>query len=171
MAFNNTSELPDSQIEYRDNDGGRRLVTLIIYIVLALVVATLVVFAGRWVYHKVSNNSGPAPTTVSPQSINQGNKTTTPSPASKTPSMASTPPPSSYTTPPPSPTPNKSTSPSPSSSSTKKTAGTTAPSTTPTPTSLPNNGPGEIIAIFIGTSFMAALLHFTTALFRSSKNL
>jgi hypothetical protein len=46
MAFNNTSELPDSQIEYRDNEsGGRRLITLLIYIVLALVVATLVFFA------------------------------------------------------------------------------------------------------------------------------
>jgi cytoskeletal protein RodZ len=165
MAFNNTSELPDSQIEYRDNEGGgRRLVTLLIYIVLALVVATLVVFAGRWVYHKFSNNSAPAPTTVSPKSTNQGIKTPTPvpSPTSKAPGTATAPP----------ATPPSSSS----SSGAKKSSGSsTAPTTTtptpaPTPTSLPNNGPGEIIALFIGSSFAAGFLHFTVKLRKIAKD-
>jgi cytoskeletal protein RodZ len=160
-VFNNTtSELPESQIEYNDNSGGRRIITLLIYIVLALAVAALVVFAGRWVYHKVSNNSNPAPTTIS-----------TPNPSQNT----ATSPPTASPTPTPSPAPTSkapattpATPPSSSSSSTNKKS-PTATTPTPTPTTLPNNGPGEMIALFIGTSFAAAFLHFTVKLRKISK--
>jgi len=155
MAFGNTSELPDSQIEYRDPDGGRRWVSLIIYIVLALVVATLVVLAGRWLYHQVSNNSGPAPTTIAPQGTKSGNK----APATKTPAPApsSSNPGGSASTPAPSPTSSNSTS-----------NGKTTPA--PQPTTLPNNGPGEDIALFVGVTFVAATLHFLAAMRRTSRS-
>jgi cytoskeletal protein RodZ len=145
-VFNNSSsEIPESQIEYNDNNGARRWVVLLVYIVLALVVATLVVLAGRWVYHKVSNNSGPAPTTIAPQGTNQG-VTTSPNPATPSPTNKSpnpSPPPSSG---------SKTTTPNPSSGNK---ATSPAPSTPPTtPNSLPNNGPGEMIAAFLGATLL-----------------
>jgi cytoskeletal protein RodZ len=159
-VFNNTtSELPESQIEYHDNGGGRRIITLLIYVVLALAVAALVVFAGRWIYHKVSNNdSNPAPTTISTPSTSQ-KSTSSPPTASPTPTSKA---PTTYTSPQPT---------TPPSSSTKSKPSTTSPTaSTPTPTTLPNNGPGEIIALFIGTSFVAAFLHFTIKLRNVAKN-
>jgi cytoskeletal protein RodZ len=132
-----SSELPESQIEYNNTNGAKRWVVLLIYIILALVVATLVVFAGRWVYHKVSNNSGPAPTTIAPEGTNQGT-TSSPSPAEKAPSTSVTAPPT--------------TTPSPSSSSTKP---------NPTPSTLPNNGPGEqAVAMFLAISIVSYGLHY-----------
>jgi cytoskeletal protein RodZ len=155
VAFgNSSSELPESQIEYRNPDSGHRLVSLIIYIVLALVVAALVVLAGRWIYHRVSNNSGPAPTTIAPKDVKQGASAPSPSPSTKTPAYSS-----------PTPTPP----PSSSSGGAKKT--TPSPTPTPTPTALPNNGPGEAIALFLGTSFVAAFLHFTIKLRKIAKTI
>jgi hypothetical protein len=167
-----SSELPESQIEYNNTNGAKRWVVLLIYIILALVVATLVVFAGRWVYHKVSNNSGPAPTTIAPEGTNQGT-TSSPSPAEKAPSTSVTAPPTPNTSsnnkgatapsPPnssnnkgtatPSPSSNKgTTTPSPSSSSTKP---------NPTPSTLPNNGPGEqAVAMFLAISIVSYGLHY-----------
>jgi cell division septation protein DedD len=147
-----SSELPESQIEYRNPDSGRRFVSLIIYIVLALVVAALVVLAGRWIYHKVSNNSGPAPTTIAPKDVKQGTTTPNPSPSTKTPAYSN-----------PTPTPPQSSS----SGGAQKV--TPTPSPTPTPTALPNNGPGQAIALFLGTSFVAAFLHFTFKLRKLAK--
>jgi cytoskeletal protein RodZ len=168
MAFgrnNASSELPESQIEYRDQNSGRRIVALIIYIILALAVAVLVVLAGRWIYHKVSNNSGPTPTAVTPQATNSGNKTS-PSPATP-----ATPPPSasSKTRNSNQNKSNNSTGSSSGSSSSGSSANgkSTTPSPTtqpsPQPTSLPNNGPGEVAALFIGTSVVAAGLHYAVA--------
>jgi cytoskeletal protein RodZ len=138
-VFNNSSsELPESQIEYRDESSGRRIVSLIVYIVLALVVATMVVLAGRWVYHRFSNNSGPAPTTIAPEGTKQGVTTPTPNPTSPSPSTKT----------PATGTRSNSTSPSPSYGGGKTTpAPTTSSDTTPTPTALPNNGPGEASSI------------------------
>jgi cytoskeletal protein RodZ len=165
VAFSNSSsELPESQIEYHDNSGARRWVVLLIYVVLALVVATLVVFAGRWVYHKVSNNSSPAPTTLSPQKTSQGTQTS-PTPSSNTPS------PAPNSTKPGTPAQNQSGN---SSSGTSSVAGNKTPGNTakpaPQPTTLPNNGPGQAIALFVVTTFVAATLHFTAALRRAAKS-
>jgi cytoskeletal protein RodZ len=158
-VFNNSSsELPESQIEYRDESSARRWVSLIVYLVLALVVATLVVLAGRWVYHRFSNDSGPAPTTIAPQGTKQGvsTPTPTPSPTTKTPTT--------YTNP---------TPPSPTSGGAKKATPTpTSPNTTPspTPTALPNNGPGEAVALFLGVSFVSAFAHFIYKLRKIAQN-
>jgi cytoskeletal protein RodZ len=165
-VFNNSnSELPESQIEYRDTGGARRWVALLIYLVLALVVATLVVFAGRWVYHRVSNNSGPTPTTIAPQKTSQPTKTS-PSPSNKSAT------PNSANSGTPSPTPpsgSSSGNPGSSSSGTNKTPSNTA-KPAPQPSSLPNNGPGQAIALFVATTFVAATLHFMAALRRAAKS-
>jgi uncharacterized membrane protein YgcG len=160
MAFSNSSELPDSQIEYRDTGGGKRWVALLIYLVLALVVATLVVLAGRWVYHKVSNNSGPTPTAVAPQSTKQGTST---SPASPAPSGSGSGNSSQ----------NKSSGNSSGGSSNPSGSSSSGGSSTPSPqpTSLPNNGPGQVIALFAGTTFVAATLHYLGAMRRAAKGI
>jgi cytoskeletal protein RodZ len=162
---NNSSELPESQIEYHDDRGGRRVVTLIIYIVLALAVATLVVFAGRWVYHKVSNDSGPTPTAVAPQNTNQGNTSTAPNtaaPSSGSPNSSSSG--SSSANKAPATSNNPTPAPSPgtgSSNGSTKHPSTSTPA--PTPAALPNNGPGEVIALFAATTLVAGTLHFVAA--------
>jgi hypothetical protein len=70
-----STELPsESQVEY-SNRSGRRWPVLVAYIVAALLVATAVVFAGRWIYDTTSNNSDN--TSVSTK---QGIKSTNPSP-------------------------------------------------------------------------------------------
>jgi hypothetical protein len=84
VAFSNSSELPDSQIEYRDTGGARRWVAL----------------------------------------LTSGNKSTS--------------------------------------------NGAAKPA--PQPSTLPNNGPGEDIALFVGTTFIAATLHFMFTLRRAAKS-
>jgi cytoskeletal protein RodZ len=174
---NASSELPGSQIEYNNNEGGKRWVVLIVYIVLALVVATLVVFAGRWVYHKVSNNSEPTPTTIAPQGVNQGSKSApnsaSPTSPSTSPAPGASPTPTSGTTPVPSGSPSgKSATPTPAPTpSTNKSGNVGKTTPTPTPTSLPNNGPGEDIAIFLGVTFAAASLHFIVSLRKTARNI
>jgi cytoskeletal protein RodZ len=178
---NNSSELPESQIEYKEEGSGKRWATLLIYVVLALVVATLVVFAGRWVYHKVSNNSEPAQTTITTESTQQGVSDNT------NPANPATPP---ANTPSPSPSPSTSATP-PSSSSQSQSGKTTAPTPTPTPapksksgaapsptttpsptpTSLPNNGPGEVIAAIVGATFLGYLFDIYTTKRRLNKNI
>jgi TolA-binding protein len=169
FSNNAQSELPGSQIEYNDDQGAKRWVTLIIYIVMALAVATLVVFAGRWVYHKVSNNSGPTPTAVSPQGANQAPQSS-PSPTSPAPSTSPTPSTSSNSgTSSGKSSSSGSNSPSPSSSSSNSSTnkGKTTP---PTPSSLPNNGPGEAVIVFIAVSFTAALMHYLATTYKTAKN-
>jgi cytoskeletal protein RodZ len=159
MAFgSSSSELPESQIEYRNTSGGRRWVSLIIYLVLALLVATMVVFAGRWVYHKVSNNSGPAPTTVTPIGTNQGAKTPSPTtpPPSNSNSASPVPSKTSPTTPPSTPPANS-----------KSSGAAVKPG--PQPAALPNNGPGQALALFVATTFVAATMHFMVAIRKAAK--
>lgn len=47
------SELPESQVEFREENMLKRWLTLAVYIILALAVAVLVVLAARWVYHRI----------------------------------------------------------------------------------------------------------------------
>jgi hypothetical protein len=138
----NTSELPESQVEYSDASGARQWIALAFYILLALAVAVLVVLAGRWVYHKVHNSSGPNPAPVAPQGVTQAplaspnttKKALPPSSTNKTPSPTPTP-----------PAPNRSTT---------------------TPGALPNNGPGDVVALFAAVSLAAAGLHYIVAIRR-----
>jgi cytoskeletal protein RodZ len=130
----NTSELPESQVEYRDTNGARQWIALVLYILMALIVAVLVVLAGRWVYHKVHNSSE----TKSPSTTQEASPAQLASPNSSSSSTSPTPtsPPSSTATPSPAPTP------------------------APNPSTLPNNGPGQVVALFAGTSLIAAGLHY-----------
>ncbi len=170
------TELPEqAQVEYQDTNA-HRWPTLIAYIILALLVATLVVLGGRWVYHKVNDNNSPTTSTTqgtdkgvaSDSSSSDSNKTTTnPNPTSPTPSSSSSSNNSGNssstgksTAPSPTPTP---TSPSPttpqSSSSSSKGSTNGKSTTTPTPSSLPNNGPGQVIALFLGSSLLATTFY------------
>jgi hypothetical protein len=150
MAFlrgSTTSELPESQVEYRDDNPARRWISLLIYLFLALIVATLVVLAGRWVYHKVHNSNGPTPTAITPQGSQ--NTLTSPNSAKKSTSGNLNSGNSSSGNTATNNTNNKATPP-PSSS------GRPAPS----PSNLPNNGPGDVVALFLGSSLLAGSLHY-----------
>lgn len=106
---------------------GRRWLMLFVYFVLALAVAILVVFGGRFVYRAITDNK-PATQPAGDQTPQQPGNTppTTPQPASA-----------------PAPAP------------------TSAPSQPTTqPTQLPNNGPGAVLAIFVGTAIVVSGLHY-----------
>lgn len=96
----------------------RRWPMVVLYIVLALLVATAVVFTGRWIYQKVTDNK-PAP----PAGTSQG--------------QAPAPPTEQKPTPTPAPG-----------------AGTSQGG------QLPNNGPGDVVALFVGTALVVGGLHF-----------
>lgn len=96
----------------------RRWPVILMYSVLAFLVALLVVFAGRWIYRKTTHQ--PAQTTKPETS--DSNKLPAAPPANSN-------------------------------------SGTTQ-STTPTTIQLPNNGPGDVVAIFVGTALVVGGLHF-----------
>ena len=97
----------------------RRWPMVVLYIILALLVATAVVFAGRWIYQQITDNKPkPAP----PAGNNQGQ---VPAP----------------------PAPTQPTTPSPGG---QPAAGG----------QLPDNGPGDVVALFVGTTLVVAGLHF-----------
>lgn len=108
----------------------RRWLAIVLYAILALIVAAAVVFAGRWIYDKLTNDK-PVPTP--PPSGGQG----------QTP-----PPPANGQVPTPTPTPT----PAPRSGS----------------TSLPNNGPGDVLALFVGVTIAVAGLHYIYSLRRQN---
>ena len=152
-----TSELPDSQVEYNEESTAKRWVTLLIYIVLALAVAVLVVLAGRWVYHKVHNTSGSNPVPVAPQGTSQG--VISPNDTNKSQSGSSSGSSGSGG--------SKSNN-SNSTNNTNNSGGTTArPS--PSPDNLPNNGPGDVAALFVGSSLVASGLHYIVSQRRASR--
>jgi cytoskeletal protein RodZ len=148
------SELPESQVEFREESPAKRWLTLLVYLVLALAVAVLVVLAGRWVYHKVHNTSGPNPTAVTPQgsqnTLSSPNSSKNPAPAPSSSNAGNSSPvrPGSNPT-----TPNPTSPPA---------NGKSTPA--PSPNSLPNNGPGDVAALFIGSSLAGATLHYLVIL-------
>lgn len=146
LRRNQPSELPESQVEYRESSNAKRWLTLLIYIVVALAVAVLVVLAGRWLYHQVHDTSSPNPAPVAPKSTDQGKKAA----------------------------PNSSSGSKPGSNQSggSKSGGTSSNNgnkPAPSPGALPNNGPGDVIALFIGSSLAAAGLHYAIALRRANK--
>lgn len=135
---------PVDEVEYRDQSGPRwPLIAGLL--IAALVVAVALVFGGRWVYQKLTQDETPT-TSVQPGSNEQlpaapdTNKPVTPPAAGTTPPTDTTPPP-----------PNR-------------------PQTSPTPPSgeLPNSGPGQTVALFVSSSLIAAGLHFVLSLRRQS---
>jgi cytoskeletal protein RodZ len=116
-------------------DGGdkhmaRKWLQLIGYILMALIIALILVFGVRWIYRSVTHKSDTSTTSTQDQSQYPNN--TTPQPGTtKTPTTTPT------------------------------TAPTTTPSTSSTSTTnLPNNGPGDVVAIFLASSIAAAGLHY-----------
>lgn len=113
----------------------------------AAVIAVLVVLAGKWIYDSVSNNN-PKPVTIAPKSTQNHPTTISPGEESSDSSVPST----------------NSNSPNSSSSSTQSTPGKTSngsnQSTNSGSSNLPNNGPGDVLKLFIETSLVAAGLHY-----------
>ncbi|OGL35220.1 hypothetical protein A3F65_04230 [Candidatus Saccharibacteria bacterium RIFCSPHIGHO2_12_FULL_47_16b] len=112
---------------------GRRILMLIVYFLMALAVAVLVVFGGRWLYKTITKKDQPATT-------NQPAGNNVPQQPSPTPTTPTTP------TPRPAPTPSQ----------------------TSQTSQLPNNGPGDIAAIFVGTAIAIGGLHYVISLRRST---
>lgn len=127
-----TTGLYDSIEEHRSD---RSWPMILFYIALALLVALIVVLAGRFIYHKVHKNQSKSTTTTSSVS---GSGTASGSSTSQTSAPATT---------------------------------TPAPTTTTTPANtgqLPNNGPGDVVALFVGVTLAAAGLHYIYQLRRQS---
>lgn len=128
---------------------GRRWPTALGYLLAALIVAIIVVYLARWIYHKVSPANKPS---SSPASNVGGNP---PPPQPATPSQAPA---------------ASGQSPSSASSSglSANTGQTGQPSTGQYGVSgqLPNSGPGDVVAIFVGVSLIFGGLHYLVSLRR-----
>lgn len=111
----------------------RQWPALIIYSVLAIAVAILVVFGGRWVYHKVHNSNKPTPAPA-------GNNSPA-APSDNQPTNQNT-----------QNTPNN-----PNSNASSQPSSTSQPAQN---TALPNTGPGDVVAIFAAVTIAAAGLHY-----------
>ena len=118
---------PVSPNEFHEYEG-RRWPVILMYIVLAFAVALLVVFAGRWVYHKTTHQTAK---TTKPETSDSNKLPPAPPTGNQQPNSGST------------------TSSSASGTSQNQTTG-----------QLPNNGPGSIAAIFVGTAAVVGGLHF-----------
>lgn len=138
------SELPkESQVEFQKTSD-KRWPILAVYIVAALIIATGVVFGARWLYHTVSNSSNDNSSKVTTQQ--DGNQKKAPSGQNNGGSSDKS-------------SGNKSSggSATPPRQSGSKPSGASAGGT------LPNNGPGDVAALFVGTSFVAGGLHYYIA--------
>lgn len=119
---------------------GRRWLMLIVYFLMALAVAILVVFGGRWAYRAITDKDKKPPTTEQPSGSG-----TQPAP----------------TAPPAAPTPTPTPTPSPSPT-------TPTPPSSPQTTQLPDNGPGNIAILFVGVALVTGGLHYIYSLRRST---
>lgn len=124
----------------------------IISIIGAIILIVLLVLLGRFIYHKVNspsaeNTSGTGQVTVqTPLRVNK-------QPSSRNSSGSSS-------------SSNSSSGSSSSSSSSSSNNGASSISSTG---KLPNNGPGDVIGIFVSTTFAAAGLHYIVTLRRSNR--
>jgi|SRR5581483_7720779 len=120
--------------------GEARWVHVLLYIIVSLIFAFFLVLGGRWLYHKThhANKVTPAPASNNVPSEPQSSKPNT----SKQQANSNVTKTAPSTTKPTTPNPQPSTQ---SSNNTGK---------------LPNNGPGNVIGIFVGTSLAVATLHY-----------
>jgi len=147
-----------SEVEVKSNHRPGWLM-LLAAVVAILIISTALVFAGRWIYrsvhHKSSNPAVSKPATSkktpSSQPSSGSSQKSTPSPSPST--NGST----RKTNPAPSPT-------SPPGSSSNPTSPPTASNQT-----LPQNGPGNVVALFVGTSLVVAGLHYLINLRRQTE--
>lgn len=118
---------------------GQAWLRLLAAILIGLVLVVLLVLLARWIYHK-SHHAVQTPVTTSQKSGAQSNLKATPGGQTQT------------TTPTPQPSSNN----------------TSNSSTSSGTTQITNTGPGNVAAIFVGTSLAAAGLHFIVSLRRQS---
>ncbi len=153
------------QTERRERTGMAWLLALGT-LLITITLATLLFFGGRWLYRTVTNNDDNQNT----EQIqgNQGQVQNNPSEA--TPEQAT---PDTGTSSTSTSTPN---SPATSTESTT-TAGSATPSTPSTNTQvagsstnpLPSTGPGDVVALFVATTVLASVAHFTVTTRRPTK--
>ncbi len=124
---------------------GRRWPIILLYLILAFLVAVLVVFAGRWIYRSATHQG--------PKKVNQ--------PASANQNQTPAPPPTATQS------PTSGAANTPSSSTNSSASGSARNQTTGQPAAngqLPNNGPGDVVAIFVGVAAAAGGLHYLYSL-------
>lgn len=127
-------ETPPPIVSMRPTREGRQWAMLLIYLLIALVVAASVVFGGRWLYNTIRDEPAQETTTTTDRSAEP--------PTAPAPSQPGTAP----QAPPPQPTPTPQPTPAP----TLSTQGA----------QIANTGPGETIAIFVGASALAGGIHY-----------
>lgn len=130
----------DPVVHVMHEQKARKLLTIAVYILAAFLVSVIVIWFGKWLYDKTAKPStGPA---VSANTAKVPEQPTTTSSNNQS-STSPTP-----TTPP-------------------ANTGTTANPSTTASTQLPNSGPGDVVAIFIGASVVFGGLHYIYSLRRS----
>jgi len=122
----------------RTRGEGRQWLMLIIYLVIALIVAAGVVLGGRWVYNQVRGNEPAEETATTTE------RTVEP-PAAIAPNQSGAAPQAPSNQPSPTPT----------------------PSTARQGDELADTGPGEVVALFFGSAIVATGLHYILSLRRA----
>jgi hypothetical protein len=126
------SRTSEEFIEVDRTEVGQSWLPLLGYFLAAILVAIIVVFGARAIYHAAhkKNTSATQINPTPPPQISSGSQST--------------------------------------STDQNKQGNNTPPTPSPSPTSLPNNGPGDVIALFVGTSLVATGLHYIVALRRNN---
>lgn len=135
-------------------------------LVVTIILAIGLFFGGRWIYRKVVGNDSQS--TASNSNVEQ--TTTDNQPESQQTSSASTNQPTPAPTPPAS-TPSAST-PSPTPSPSTPTPPTSTPSTLAanTQSSLPNTGPGDVVAVVVAATVLGTITHYVVTNRRFSRS-
>ncbi|HET6864153.1 MAG TPA: hypothetical protein VFH37_03080 [Candidatus Saccharimonadales bacterium] len=121
---------------------GQAWVRLAAAIVGAVILVILIVLLARFIYHKAHNHATPNTPTAQNTPAVSNNK----QPASTAPKSTSN------------------------SSSNSSSTTTTQPTSTKSTTQLTNTGPGNVVAIFVGSSLIAGGLHYLISVRRFAKD-
>lgn len=140
-----TATLPTEKSEH-----GQSIVRILASILVGLILIVLIVLLARWIYHKAHHASE----TVTPPTTQQ-------TPATSSNRNTNGAKPSTGNTQPSTGTPQ---------TSTPSNTSNPTPSSNNTNTQITNTGPGDVAAIFVGTTLAAAGLHYIINLRRFSKN-
>jgi ABC-type Fe3+-siderophore transport system permease subunit len=124
------------------SEHGQAWLRLLAAILIGLVLVVLIVLLARWIYHKSHHAVQPVPAT-SQKSGAQSNLKVTPGGQTQTSNNPSSSSPSNPSTP-----------------SSSASSGSTQ---------ITNTGPGNVVAVFVGTSLAAAGLHFIISTRRANK--
>jgi cytoskeletal protein RodZ len=136
---------PKSKSLQTQSQDGQSLIQLFVMILGAIVLVILLVLFARWIYHKVHHNSEPTSVTTSQQA--KENESSNSQQGANSQSSNSS-----------------------NSSGSNNSGSSSSNSSGSSNNSLPNNGPGNVIAIFAGSTLAAAGLHYIISVRRFSKN-